>query len=316
MWWGCRCAPCTSCSPSWSGETGGRPRVPIRQERTIPLKKFLRHNGIWVLIVALLLTAAISVGSVFIPNLTGPAERVLGVLGTPFRAAATFVTDKIQAAYDYLFQYQALQQRVEELEEQVAQMGEENRRAQSALEENERLRDLLDLQAAHSDFTFASAMVTGRSTTSWESTLTLNKGSSGGIEENMCVVTEHGELVGVISQVGPNWATVTTLIDPGISIGASVVETGDAAVLTGDLDHMSQETCTLSYLASSAGLEAGDQVVTSGLGGVYPSGILVGEVTEQGYTSSGMERYAVVEPAVKLDELKQVFVITSFDVTE
>ena len=90
--------------------------------------------------------------------------------------------------------------------------------------------------------------------------------------------------MGVISQVGPNWATVTTLIDPGISIGASVVETGDAAVLTGDLDHMSQGTCTLSYLASSAGLEAGDQVVTSGLGGVYPSGILVGEVTEQGYT--------------------------------
>ena len=61
------------------------------------MKNFLRHNGIWVLIIALLLTAAISIGSVFVPDLTGPAGRVLGALGTPFRAAATFVTDKIAA---------------------------------------------------------------------------------------------------------------------------------------------------------------------------------------------------------------------------
>ncbi len=280
------------------------------------MKKFLRHNGIWVLIVALLLTAGISVGSVFLPDLTGPARRVLGVLGTPFRAAATFVTDKIQAGYDYLFQYQALQERVAELEAQLAEMGEENRQAQSALEENERLRDLLKLRQAHRDFTFESATVTGRSATSWDSTLTLSKGASSGIEVDMCVVTEHGALVGVITEVGTNWATVTTLIDPEIRIGAAVSETGDAAVLTSDLDHMSQGTCALSYLSSSATLEAGDEVVTSGLGGVYPSGILIGTVTEVGETASGMERYAVVEPAVTLDDLKQVFVITSFDVVE
>lgn len=280
------------------------------------MKKFLRHNGIWVLIVALLLTAGISVGSVFLPDLTGPARRVLGVLGTPFRAAATFVTDKIQAGYDYLFQYQALQERVAELEAQLAEMGEENRQAQSALEENERLRDLLKLRQAHRDFTFESATVTGRSATSWDSTLTLSKGASSGIEVDMCVVTEHGALVGVITEVGTNWATVTTLIDPEIRIGAAVSETGDAAVLTSDLDHMSQGTCALSYLSSSATLEAGDEVVTSGLGGVYPSGILIGTVTEVGETASGMERYAVVEPAVALDDLKQVFVITSFDVVE
>lgn len=283
---------------------------------TIPLKKFLRHNGIWVLIIALLLTAAISVGSVFVPNLTGPAARALGVLGTPFRAAATFVTGKIQAAYDYAFQYQAMQERLAELEGQVAEMEEENRRAQTALEENERLRDLLDLRRAHRDFTFESATVTGRSATSWSSTLTIGKGSSCGIQEDMCVVTEHGALVGVISEVGPNWATVTTLIDPAISIGALVSRTEDAAILTSDLDSMSQGMCTLSYLPSSAGLEAGDEVVTSGLGGVYPSGILIGRVVEEGETTSGMEHYALVEPAVELEDLKQVFVVTSFDVVE
>lgn len=280
------------------------------------MKKFLRHNGIWVLIIALLLTAGISVGSVFVPNLTGPASQALGVLGTPFRAVATFVTDKIQAAYDYAFSYRELQDRVQELEGQVARMEEENRQAQTALEENDRLRELLDLRKAHRDFDFESATVTGRSATSWSSTLTISKGTSCGVQEDMCVVTETGALVGVVSEVGTNWATVTTLIDPNISLGASVVETEDAAILTSDLDAMSQGLCRLSYLSSSAQLKEGDQVVTSGLGGVYPSGIDIGRVVEQGTTSSGMEHYALVEPAVKLEDLKQVFVVTGFDVVE
>lgn len=280
------------------------------------MKKFLRHNGIWVLIIALLLTAGISVGSAFVPNLKGPADRALGVLGTPFRAAATFVTDKIQAAYDYAFSYRELQDRVKELEGQVARMDQENRQAQTALEENERLRDLLDLRQAHRDFGFESATVTGRSATSWSSSLTISKGSSCGVEENMCVVTETGALVGVVSEVGANWATVTTLIDPNISLGALVVETEDAAILTSDLDAMSRGLCQLSYLPSSAELKAGDKVVTSGLGGVYPSGIVIGTVMEQGTTSSGMEHYALVQPTVVLEDLKQVFVVTSFDVVE
>ena len=139
------------------------------------MKNFLRHNGIWVLIIALLLTAAISIGSVFVPDLTGPAGRVLGALGTPFRAAATFVTDKIAAVRDYTLHYHELEERVAELESQVAQMDEENRRAQTALDENERLRKLLELRDAHRDFTFESAAITGRTTTSWSSTLTLSK---------------------------------------------------------------------------------------------------------------------------------------------
>lgn len=280
------------------------------------MKNFLRKNGIWVLIVALLLTAAISLGSVFLPNLTAPATHVLGVMATPFRAVATFFTDRVEAAYDYAFRYHAMQNRLAELENQVAEMSEENRQAQAALEENQRLRELLGLQQAHSDFVFVSAAVTGRSASSWSSTLTLSRGSAAGLAEDMCVVTEQGWLVGVVTDVGPNWATVATLVDPQISLGARVERTGDAAILTSDLDHMSRNTCRLSYLSSDAALKAGDTVTTSGLGGVYPAGLTVGTVIEEGTTASGMERYAVVEPSVQLGELKQVFVIQAFDVVE
>ena len=280
------------------------------------MKNFLRHNGIWVIIIALLLTAAISVGSVFLPNLTAPATHALGVLATPFRAAATFFADRVEAAYDYAFRYQALVDQVERLEAQVAEMSEENRTAQAALDENERLRDLLKLRQARADFTFESATVTGRTASSWADTLTISKGSASGVEKDMCVVTENGYLVGVVTDVGPNWATVTTLIDPNTSIGAAVERTGDAGILTSDLDSMSQGRCRLTYLDSAATLTEGDTVVTSGRGGVYPAGITVGTVLEEGYTTSGMERYAVVAPTVELGGLKQVFVIKAFDVVE
>lgn len=269
-----------------------------------------------MLIIALLLTAAISLGSVFVPNFTAPITHVMGAVATPFRAVATFFTDRVEAAYDYAFRYHAMENRLEELQAQVAEMSEENRAAQAALEENARLRELLNLQQAHSDFEFESATVTGRAASSWTSTLTISKGSAAGLEADMCVVTEQGYLVGVISDVGPNWATVTTLIDPRTSIGAMDARTGDAAVLTSDLDRMNAGQCMLSYLSSEAALAAGDTVVTSGLGGVYPPGLTVGEVVEEGTTASGMERYALVAPAAQLDELKQVFVIKAFDVVE
>ena len=280
------------------------------------MKKFLRNNGIFILVVAVLLTAAIGIGSAFVPGLTAPVQRALGVGATPFRAAASFFVDRVEAAYDYAFRYQSLKNRVAELEEQVADMEEENRRAQSALEENDRLRDLLKLKKAHSDFTFVSANVTARSATSWSSTLTLSKGSGDGIAAEMCVVTATGELVGVVTETGANWSEVTTIIDPSISLGARVSPSQDAAILTSDLDRLSRGECALSYLDSDAELSEGDTVLTSGLGGVYPAGLTIGTVAEEGTTSSGMERYAVVTPAADLGALGEVFVITAFDVEE
>ncbi len=280
------------------------------------MKKFLRNNGIFILVVAVLLTAVIGIGSIFVPGLTAPAKGVLGVMATPFRAAAGFFVDRVEAGYNYAFRYQSMKNRVEELEQKLASMEEENRQAQSALEENDRLRQLLQLAKAHRDFTFVSANVTARSATSWSSTLKLSKGSDDGITTEMCVVTATGELVGVVTGTGANWTEVTTIVDPSISIGARISSSGDAAVLTSNLDCLTRGECKLSYLDSDAELAVGDTVLTSGLGGVYPSGLTIGTITEEGTADSGMERYAIVKPAADLGALGELFVITGFDVEE
>ena len=278
--------------------------------------KRLRNNGIWVVVLALLLAAFISVGSIFVPNLVAPASRALGVLGTPFRALAGAFADRVEAAYDYAFRYQAMENRLEELEAQVAEMADENRTAEEALAENERLRELLELRQARTDLVFESARITGHSANSWESTYTISKGTTCGIQVNMCAVTEHGYLVGVVTEAGPNWATIATVLDPSTSIGATVEETGDAAILTSDLDDMSQGYCRLSYVDAEAELSAGDTVLTSGLGGVFPAGIAVGTIVEEGTSTSGMERYATIKPSAQLDELEQVVVIKAFDIVD
>lgn len=280
------------------------------------MKHFLRDNGIWILIVALVLTGAISLATVFVPNLFSPVTHALGVVATPFRAAASFCVESVQDLKQRIVGYDEMEEKIAELEKQMAELEKQQRNAEAALEENQRLRDLLGLEQAHADFTYASAYVTARASTSWSSTLTLGKGSADGITKEMCVVDQQGDLIGVVTDVAANWSTVTTLIDPEISVGAAIHRTGDAGVLTGDLDAMTRSRCRLSYLSNDAAMEEGDTVVTSGLGGVYPAGLVVGTVIEEGISPSGMERYALVEPAVELESLRQVFVITDFDVAE
>lgn len=278
------------------------------------MKDFFRKNGFGVVIGALLLTAVISIGSsIFHVN---PIRDLLGILGTPFRAVSTAVYNWGHGVWSYATEYEALQAKVSELERQVAEMEQENREATRALEENERLRELLDLREKRRDFVFESATVTGRTTNSWTATLTVSKGTLHGVEEGDCVITETGALVGVIEQAGTNWATVTTIIDPDISMGALIFRNGEDGILEGDLTLMVEGWSRLSYLNADSELVSGDEVLTSGLGGVYPSGLVVGYVESLHSTPSGVEQYAVIEPAARLDELEEVFIIKEFDIVE
>lgn len=280
------------------------------------LKDFFHRNGIWVIVAALLLTAALSLGSALFPNLTSPLSNAIGIVASPFQKATSSFTGWVESLYDYAFRYQELQSKVEELELQISEMNKESREAEDAVAENARLRKLLKLAEKRSDFTYEAARVTGASSTSWESTITLSKGSSSGIEKNDTVITETGYLVGVVAELGTNWCTVITLVDPDISMGALVYRTGDNAILEGDLTLMIDGACKLSYLDSKSQLISGDEVLTSGKGGVYPSGLVVGYVGDVKTTPSGTERYAVVKPAVDLDDLVEVFVIKDFEITD
>ena len=276
------------------------------------MKDFLRQNGILLIVAAVLAAVVLSLCS----SLLGfnPLSNLLGVIATPFRAAVTSVTEWLDDRYDYAFHYDELLEENAALKQQLAEAQKELEEAQDANRQNELLRELLGLSEKHSDFVFEDARVTARSTSNWASTLTINKGSGSDVEVGDCVIDAYGNLVGIVSEVGFNYAVVSTVIDPTTELGGRIARTDDDAVLQGDFTLMRSGRLRLSYLSDDAQLLAGDRISTSGLGDLYPAGLVAGVVESVHTDADGLSRYAVVAPAADLENVRYVFVIKDFDV--
>ncbi len=268
-----------------------------------------------MLVVALLLAALTFVLS-FLAVGSEPFANFFGVITTPVRNAGAAVADWVNSRVDKRYREEALQEEVERLRRELSQMAEKAREGEAASVENENLRALLGLRKKRRDFEFESATVTAQGQDNWTSTFTISKGTQHGVALQQCVVDAYGNLVGVISEVGLNWSTVLTLVDTDMEMGGMLSRTDAAAILEGDFVLMSQNRLKLTYLPQDAELTAGDEVVTSGKGGVYPAGLVVGTVETVHGDPSGMTRYAVIAPKTDLSSLKQVFVIKSFDIVE
>jgi len=276
------------------------------------LKEYLKKNGIrlGVVIIAVVLVALLA-GRV----MGGKADFLTNAIVTvrePIRQAAASVANWLDGAYGYLFEYEQLKAENESLRIQLA----EARAGRDAVDENERFRNLLGFSEKHSDFVYESAKIVSWSASNWGSSFTISKGERNGIEVGDCVVNEYGALVGQISELGESSATVRTLIDVDTSIGALVGADGSAAMLMGDYTLMRQGQVKVTWLTEGAQLFLEDDVLTSGSGGLIPQGIVIGSVASIQSEAGGQTEYGIIEPAVDLDTLVQVFIIKEFDVVD
>ena len=280
------------------------------------MNKRSRPKGIWIVAAAAVIAVVTFVVSSLMGGSANPLSGALGVITAPLRGAVSSFANWVENRYDYAFRYDALVEENEQLKQRVAELEALNRDSEDAIEENEILRDILGLDQKREDFVWELANVTARGATNWTSTLTLNKGSHHGVSAGNCVVDRYGNLVGIVEEVSLNWCTVITVIDPELEMGALVARTNSAAILEGDFTLMGQGKLKLSYLPETTLLLSGDEVMTSGMGGVYPSGLKVATIDEIRTEASGIGRYAILSPSADLDELRQVFIITQFDIVE
>ena len=280
------------------------------------MKDFFRQNGILLLVIAFLLSVLIGVLSFVIDGQADPLSNIVGTVSAPVREGVSAAADWLERVYSYVFRYGEMEQELHDLRAQVRELEERVRQGEESVRENEQLRALLELRARRRSFKLEDVRVTARSTDNWESTLTLSKGSSAGIEAGDCVITETGVLVGVVAEVGLNWSIVSTIINTDTEIGGIVNRTYSAGVLEGDFSLMNQGKVKLNYLPEGAQLVSGDEVLTSGRGDMFPSGLKVGQVEGVFTDPSGKTRYAIVQPSVALDGLIEVFVIKDFEITE
>ena len=279
------------------------------------MKNFLKDHGLWVLFAAAVIAVALAAMS-FFSNTSAPLNNLANLLASPFRSAYTAVATWFNDKQAYYKDTTALEEENAALRRQLAEMEDAIRQAEADSAENARLRELLNLREQRRDITgdLEAALITEHTVTNWTSALTLNKGSQHGVEVNDCVIDETGAMVGTICEVGLNWSRLLTLADTDTSLGAQVFRTGDLGLAQGDFSLMEEGRLRLDYLPADCQLLSGDLVVTSGLGGFYPSGLVIGSVEEVQLDDSGAAAYAILAPKVDFDQLAEVFIIKSFDI--
>ncbi len=263
-----------------------------------------------VLIASILLVAAMAVLGGLIKTDVG-SNVVQGLL-TPLRTAASRLTDGAEQLYSYMFRYEAIAAENEALKQQISKMEDDARRADSTARENERLRDLLELKQANEDYVLLDAYVIGRSSADWKNTVTINRGTNAGIQKDMCAITANGELVGLVSEAGPNYAVIKTVLDSSLEIRATIASSGDGGMVRGGYTTNSATKLRMSHLAISAFPHNNDQVVTTG-STYYPRNLILGYVIDAGHEETGVAKFAVLEPAVDIGVLEQVFVILEYE---
>ena len=220
-----------------------------------------------------------------------------------------------KSVHDHWFEYDEVVAENDKLKQELYDTQQKLRDAQKAKQENIQFRAALGMKERGRDFVFESAEIIGKSTENWTTTFTIDKGTLSGVALDNCVITDAG-MVGFVSEVGTTWATVTAITDTTMEASAIVSRTREVASAEGDFDLMKQGLLKLSYLERDSKVIKGDTVEISGMGGLFPKGIILGTVEEVKNETHGISKYAIIRPAVDLNEVSQVLVIKSFTITE
>ena len=262
-----------------------------------------------ILVVAVLLT----VGQTILSSVTGQTipSLVTQALLSPLKAGANALTQQAEQYYNYMFEYESLKAENELLQEQISLMEDQARRADSVQRENERLRQLLELTSTHEDYKLVDAYIIGWSSTDWTNTFTINRGTAAGIEAGMCAITANGEVVGLVTEAGPNYAVVKTILDSTLEISAIIASSGYTGMVSGGYISGHETLLRMDYLSSAAIIRNKDQVVTSG-STVYPRNLILGYVVDAGFDDTGVAKYAILQPATEISSLEQVFILTEY----
>ncbi len=270
---------------------------------------FVRALGVLALaLIGVMIYSATTGGIATLP------EKVIGIVVTPLQSMVTGISDGISGFVDRLTGSGDLHDRLVALEKENAQLRQQIADYDQIKQENEWYSEILGLHERQPDYKFASGRVIGRDPADVYGNFTISAGTNAGVAVNDPVITTDGSLIGVVQEVGLTYAKVRTVLDVGSKVSAQISRTGDTGYTSSSsLDMIRERTILLSALERSSGAAIGDYIVTSGIGGVYPSGLLIGTVTAVSGAPDGMTLDAEVELFADIFDLKQVMVITSFD---
>ncbi len=268
------------------------------------------NSKVWLLFVSLVLVFCLvffaGKGKFQSPFLS----RAVLTLLRPFQVVMNWTGDKIQSFRTEFWEVYYVYDQNRLLKNEVGVLRVQNLAANEALAENVRLKALLGYKQENTRFDLVAARVIGRDYATWSSVIVIDRGQTSGVRENMPVVTEKG-LVGIVIEAASYSSKVLLILDPRAAVGTLVQRQASrvAGIVEGDPANPLHPR--MKNIPKSADVIEEDVVVTSGYGGVYPKGILVGTVKALKNDEGGLLKYAVLEPAVDFQRLEDVAVIVA-----
>ena len=246
--------------------------------------------------------------SAIVPSFSKPFKFATGIMVVPLQEGVnrigTWFTDK----EELMKSVKKLKSENKKLNEKVDELTEEN----SLLAQNkyklDRLEELYNLDNEYSKYKKVAASVIGKDTGNYFNIFTIDKGSSDGIQEGMNVISGGG-LVGIVSDVGRNYAKVRAIIDDESGVSASFANTSDSAIVSGDLKKIDEGLINITGIDINAEVSAGDMVVTSQISDKFLPGILIGYVKSVSKDSTGLTKSGTLIPVVDFKHINEVLVI-------
>lgn len=277
------------------------------------MKDFFHSIKFRILIcVAALLLGIMACAAVSAGKQSGP-EQIIGTLTYPFVSAANAISDGVAGLIDKFVNADEYKSENEKLSAELAEMYKNTMDYENLRQENERLREMLELRQKNEDFRFSEPCdVIARNANDIYGGFTVSKGSNSGISLGDPVVTSVG-LIGRVTSIADNYAKVTTILSPQVNVGVYTTRAKTTGVLENNLEYAQRGQVLMSSILKEADIREGDVIFTSGKSGLFPDDLYVGKVLEVYDDPNGFSKHAVIEPAQDVRGVTSVFVITDFD---
>ena len=243
------------------------------------------------------------------PAVTGPFHTITGLVVTPMQKGITSFGKWFTSLTQNMTDASSLREENAALSQQVTQLTAQNSELLLDREELKRLRELLDLSEQYSEYDMIGARVISKDTGNWYTTFTIDKGTNDGITEGCNVLAQAG-LCGIVTQAGPNWASVSTIIDDNSSVSAMVSATSDTCIIAGNLELIDTGTISLVKLRDEDNkVHVGDTVVTSNISEKFLPGILIGYISVLNNDANNLTKSGEITPVVDFRHVEEVLVI-------
>ena len=238
-----------------------------------------------------------------------PVKEAAAVVVVPFQKGINSIGRWFVSLSDGFKNSEELSAKIDELEDQIAALEEENTMLAQDRQELERLRAFYDPDVSYSQYEKTAANVISKDPGNWFSSFVIDKGSNDGIQVDMNVIASGG-LVGLVTEVGSDWAVVRSIMDDSSSVSAMTVTTEDTCIVSGDLTLIDEGRLYFDQMNTSDNVVAGEKVVTSHISDKYLPGILIGSIYEINEDSNHLTKNGYILPAVDFSSIHEVLVIT------